>query len=146
MEVLNNTNEIIRSTTIWTLSKFTDWIAHNDKILEEYVTMLCQRMIDHDSNVQEATCTAFTVLVESAPYRVIPYIQKPLNTFQMVIEQYKGNSLIALFDAIGQMAESLKLNLRNEAIISQLLPMLIKKWLAIEVNDKTALFSMFECF
>lgn len=36
----------------------------------------------------------------------------------MVIEQYKGNSLIALFDAIGQMAESLKLNLRNEAIIS----------------------------
>lgn len=41
MEVLNNTNEIIRSTTIWTLSKFTDWIAHNDKLLEEYVTMLC---------------------------------------------------------------------------------------------------------
>ena len=27
MEVLNSTNEIIRSTTLWTLSKYSGWIS-----------------------------------------------------------------------------------------------------------------------
>ena len=27
LEFLNNNNELLRSTTLWTLSKFTDWIA-----------------------------------------------------------------------------------------------------------------------
>lgn len=48
MEVLGNNNELIRSTTLWTLSKFTDWIAQQQSLLEDYLTMLCQRMIDND--------------------------------------------------------------------------------------------------
>ena len=101
MEVLNNPNELVRSTTLWTLSKFTDWIASHEKIIEEYLTMLCQRMIDHDQNVQEAACTAFTVAVENTPDKVQPYIQQPVNAFKMAIDIYKGNALIALFDSIG---------------------------------------------
>ena len=65
MEVINNNNEIIRWTTLWTLSKFTKWIiTQSEAMIDEYLTMICQRMTDTDSDVQEAACHAFTELVE----------------------------------------------------------------------------------
>jgi hypothetical protein len=111
MEVISNNNEVIRSTTLWTLSKFTEWIiGQSDQTIEEYLSMLCSRMIDSDSNVQEAACHAFTVLVESfeLPVKLLPLLPQPLNTFSVVIDIYKGNTLGALLDAIGQMAMQLK--------------------------------------
>ena len=51
LEALNSTNETVRSTTLWTISKFTEWITASDKYLEVYITTLCQKMIDQDQNV-----------------------------------------------------------------------------------------------
>lgn len=45
---LDSNNDVVRSTTLWTLSKFTDWIAASDKFLETYITYLCQKMLDND--------------------------------------------------------------------------------------------------
>jgi len=53
MEMVKSNSELLRSTTLWTLSQFTKWISNDKAILEEYVTILCQRMVDHDQNVQE---------------------------------------------------------------------------------------------
>jgi transportin-1 len=42
MEVMNNNNELIRSTTLWTLSKFTEWIiSQSQQMIEDYLSMLC---------------------------------------------------------------------------------------------------------
>ena len=41
MEVLKNNSELIRATTIWTLSKFTDWISRDATLLDEYLKVLC---------------------------------------------------------------------------------------------------------
>jgi hypothetical protein len=42
MEVINNNNEIIRWTTLWTLSKFTKWIiTQSEAMIDEYLTMIC---------------------------------------------------------------------------------------------------------
>ena len=42
MEVMNNNNEVIRSTTLWTLSKFTEWIiSQSQQMIEDYLSMLC---------------------------------------------------------------------------------------------------------
>lgn len=46
----------------------------------------------------------------------------------MVIDNYKGNSLVSLFDVIGSLAQSLGENIRNDAIVQQLMPLLSKKW------------------
>jgi len=103
LEVINNNNEIIKWTTLWTLSKFTEWIiSQSEQMIDEYLAMLCQRMMDTDSNVQEAACHAFTVLVESInPEKLLTLLPQPLNTFLIVIDIYKGDSLSALLDAIG---------------------------------------------
>lgn len=48
MEALNSSNEIMRSTTLWTVSKYSEKIAENEKDLGDYVTIICHKMIDHD--------------------------------------------------------------------------------------------------
>ena len=50
-EAVNSNNEIMRSTTLWTLSKYSEWISKNDKLVEEYITVICKKMIDSDQNV-----------------------------------------------------------------------------------------------
>jgi hypothetical protein len=71
-------------------------------MIDEYLTMICQRMTDTDSDVQEAACHAFTVLVERIePEKLLTLLVRPLETFLVVIDMYKGNSLGALLDAIG---------------------------------------------
>jgi hypothetical protein len=87
METLKNSSELIRGTILWTLSKFTDWISRDQTLLEDYLKVLCQRMIDHDQYVQVAACSAFTVMVESMHQeRMIPLINDPLNTINLIIE------------------------------------------------------------
>lgn len=87
MEVLKNNSELIRATTIWTLSKFTDWIARDPALLDEYLKVLCQRMIDHNQYVQMYSCHAFTEMIEIMQQdKIIPLIIDPLNTFKLVIE------------------------------------------------------------
>jgi hypothetical protein len=48
MQILNTASEIMCSTTIWTLSKFTDLIVANDKLLQDYISHICQRVLDND--------------------------------------------------------------------------------------------------
>jgi transportin-1 len=71
LQELKNNNEIVRSTTCWTLSKYSSWIVQQDplanNILREYLSELMKRVGDTDSNVQSAACIAFAVLVEAAP-------------------------------------------------------------------------------
>lgn len=109
MEIVKNNNELIRSTTLWTLSQFTLWISRDQPLLEDYVTILCQRMVDSDQNVQEQACCALTVLIETVPQdKLVPLIGNPLNTITLIINSYTGNSLGILLDSIGQMAVHLK--------------------------------------
>ncbi len=74
LEALNSVNETVRSTTLWTLSKFTEWISQNERYLEVYINALCQKMIDSDSNVQEAACAALAVFYEVAPDKILTHI------------------------------------------------------------------------
>lgn len=114
MEMVKSNSELLRSTTLWTLSQFTKWISNDKAILEEYVTILCQRMVDHDQNVQEQACCAFTEMIEVVrPDRLVPLLNNPLNTITLIINSYTGNALGILLDLIGQMAIHLREFLRS---------------------------------
>ncbi|CDW78644.1 transportin-1 isoform 1 [Stylonychia lemnae] len=145
LETLNSNNELLRSTTLWTLSKFTDWIAKNDEYIEIYINILCQKMIDQDQNVQEAACASLAVACEQAPDRILQHIQKPLDAFKMVINIYKGNALVLLLDTIGQLALSLGENIRNESIVSQLMQVLNKMYMDCD-DESRLIFPLLECF
>jgi transportin-1 len=51
MQLVENQYSILRSTTLWTLSQFTDFISENEEISESYFRLACQRMTDEDPNV-----------------------------------------------------------------------------------------------
>jgi transportin-1 len=63
----------------------------------------------------------------------------------MVIDHYKGTSLVPLFDTLGTIAQSLGAFIRNEAVVSSLMPLLFKKFDQIQDNERS-IFAMFECF
>ena len=51
MQLVENQYSILRSTTLWTLSQFTDFISENQEISETFFRLACQRMTDEDPNV-----------------------------------------------------------------------------------------------
>lgn len=55
--------------------------------------------------------------------------------FNFYLDNYKGKSMVSLFDAIGTLAQSMGENMRNEQIINQLMPLLSKKWNEIPDNN-----------
>ena len=52
---------------------------------------------------------------------------------------------MALLDGIGQLAQSLGDHMKDQRIISEILPLLNKKWVSIDDNSST-LFPLFETF
>ncbi len=48
VQFTNNEFPILRSTSLWTLSKYTDWIVQNPQASADYFKLLCQKMIDKD--------------------------------------------------------------------------------------------------
>ena len=68
------------------------------------MSQLLKRVVDQDPNVQESACTAFSILVEANPERLLPYLVDVLTVFELVAEHYKGNPLVSLFDSLGSIA------------------------------------------
>ena len=62
-----------------------------------------------------------------------------------MFEHYKGQSLLALYDAIGCLAEHLGDALKQPAVHEVLMPLLTKKWTQVQDSDKS-LCPLFECF
>ena len=51
LTLTSNPYTILRSTVLWTLSRFTRLIVENKHISTQYITILCQRMLDTEAQV-----------------------------------------------------------------------------------------------
>lgn len=63
----------------------------------------------------------------------------------MVMSQYKGQPLISLYDLIGSFCETLGTQMWNEALVQQMVPMLINQLAATEDLNRS-ICPLFECF
>jgi transportin-1 len=61
------------------------------------------------------------------------------------VGNYKDGPLIAMFDCIGSIAQAVGDGLKNQEILSTLLPLLNKKWEQFGDNNRSLL-TLFECF
>ena len=116
-----------------------------DQLSGEYIKLVCQKMVDNDSFVQEAACTALCVAIEHGPDQIVTNIGFLLEAFKIVIDVYSGAALVSLLDAIGQLAQTLGDLIKDERIIGELLPLLNRKWISIDDNSNT-LFPLFETY
>ena len=137
----------MRATTCWTLSKFSDWIGNNapEQIFVVYHQKLVEKMADQEECVQEATCNAYSSLVEIVPDKCLPLLIGLFQVLNSVVVNYKDGPQIAMFDCVGSIAQAVGDGLRNPEILGTLLPLLNKKWEQISNNNRSLL-TLFECF
>jgi transportin-1 len=117
----------VRSTTCWTLSKFSDWIGQAS-LFTKYHAKLVQKISESEEDVQEAACTAYSSLVEVAPTQCQPLLLSLFEALSQVVDNYKDGPLIAMLDCVGSIAQAVGDGLQDEAILNVLLPLLSRKW------------------
>ena len=80
IEKLEHSSKDVRSTTCWTLSKFSEWIGcvadesqelpeQRQYIFSVYHQKLVERVVDAEEKVQESALHAYSNLVEIVPER-----------------------------------------------------------------------------
>jgi len=137
----------VRSIACWTLSRYCRWIVNQkdqDTYLKPLLEALLQRILDRHKKVQEASCSAFSMLEEEAGALLEPYLEGILRNLLSAMNKYQTRSLIILFDTIGTLADSLGRLLNKPQVVQMLMPTLMLKWDGFGGQDKQ-LFPFLEC-
>lgn len=78
--------------------------------------------------VQEAACSAMSVLEEEFGYGLRPYLDPIVRCFAAALHKYQTRSLIVLYDTIGTLADSAGLCLAQHNLLAVLMPPLMERW------------------
>ncbi|ORZ08387.1 armadillo-type protein [Absidia repens] len=149
---LNDSKPLVRSITCWTLGRYTQWITQASQqspdackhYLEPFVQLMLQRILDNNKRVQEAACSALSLLEEEAGTDLVPYLQPILVTLVTAFEKYQHHNLLLLLDTVGTLADVVGDALNTPQYIDMIMPPLIKQWQATP-DDSTDLFPLLEC-
>ncbi len=142
---LSDEEPLIKTISCWTLSKYTSFIVENaneqlnqasDSLIKVYLREILKCLLSSNQQVQESACSAFSTLISHAAQMLLPYINDVFQVFLVVFENYKGNSLVNLYGAIGSIFDALEGNLRKEKGIEGLVVGVMGKWSAMNVEDK----------
>ncbi|KAI9028953.1 armadillo-type protein [Phycomyces nitens] len=149
---LNDSKPLVRSITCWALGRYANWIVQSAKqnadvhkhLFEPLVQLLLQRILDDNKRVQEAACSAFSLLEEEATTDLVPYLHPILVTLSTAFMKYQHRNSLTLFDTLGTLAEVVGDALNNPQYIELIMPPIIKKW-SETPDDSPDLFPLLEC-
>ncbi|KAG1051021.1 hypothetical protein G6F43_006751 [Rhizopus delemar] len=149
---LSNSNVYIRYITCWTLGQFSGWLVlqYDDqetrsRYYEPVLRELLRRILDRNTRVQEAACSAFSILEEEASAKeLVPYLPAILNHLTRALRLYGNRNLRLLYDTLGTLAESVGPSLNEPQCIAVLMPPIITKWNSLADNDRH-LFPLLAC-
>lgn len=145
LNCLSDEQPLIKTISCWTLSKFTSFIVENaneplsqvsDSLIKVYLREILKCLLSPNQQVQESACSAFSSLISHAAQMLLPYINDIFQVFVVVFENYKGNSLVNLYGAIGSVFDALEGNLRDEKGLEGLVGGVMGKWTGMELEDK----------
>lgn len=145
VERLRDKHPFVRSITCWTISRYTCWLVKNPREgqFSSIMTDLMKCILDDNKRVQEAACSAFATIAESAGSELVPHLDQIVITLVKAFDKYQHKNLLNLYDAIGTLSESVGNLLNQQKYIDILLPPIIKKWTVTKEND-AGLFPLFE--
>lgn len=134
----------IRYITCWTLGQFSGWLVlqYDDqetrsKYYEPVLRELLRRILDRNTRVQEAACSAFSILEEEASAKeLVPYLPAILNHLTRALRLYGNRNLRLLYDTLGTLAESVGPSLNEPQCIAVLMPPIIAKWNSLADTDR----------
>jgi len=140
---------LVRSISCWALSRFTSWIVEQGKIDQNvvitYLQKILQKMMDENSKVQEASCSALSKITYENPALVEQYIFDIMEVIKHVYENYQKKSLTNLYDVIASLSSTIpREKMQDPRLQSTILDILMKKWDQSHFNDRESIY-LVEC-
>ena len=91
VQELDSESELIRSTALWTLSKFVKWTAEtqSNESFGSYLSAIIQKLGDANALTQQSACSSLSTTFQSAdPEKIAPHTITLLQAFTGIIDHY----------------------------------------------------------
>ena len=159
LPMLDDARPLVRSTTCWTLSRFSPWVLQcarpsNDpnampqqqgmEQLNTLITAQCKRCLDHNKHVQAAACGAIATVLAEGRDTMAPWAETVVQTLTQALGMYQRKNLRNLYDALTMLAENIGPSLQEARFAGALLPGMIHRWDTANGADPE-LFHLLEC-
>jgi transportin-1 len=103
-----------------------------------------KKMLDNNKKVQEAAASAFANLEEKANTELSQYCRPIVSQFVQCFAKYKDRNMLILYDCVQTLAEHVGPALREDDLVSTLMPALLQRW--NKVSDQSReMFPLLEC-
>jgi transportin-1 len=148
--LLNDTEQLVRQITCWTLGRYSAWAAnltepsHRAQFFEPMMEGILTKMLDRNKRVQEAAASAFAHLEEKAARQLIPYCAPIIQQFVRCFAKYKDRNMFILYDCVQTLAEYVGPELARPELVNLLMPSLISRWERVS-DQSRELFPLLEC-
>jgi transportin-1 len=137
-------HRLVRSMAIWAVSRFTeDFLA--GEALRLYLQNLMQSVMEPDSLVQSAACTAFCILIVRCSPEVTHYLPELLQILATATSVYRGRAMLNLLDAVSSLCDALGETLRDPQYLSLIVAPLLSLW-ERTADDDRLLWTLMETF
>ena len=160
MPMLDDARPLVRSTTCWTLSRYSRWVVQCARPsrdgettmaqqqgmdqLNSITTALCRKCLDHNKHVQAAACGAVATLLSEAHDTLAPWTETVVQTLSQALKMYQRKNLRNLYDALQMLAENIGPSLEDARHAAALLPLMLQRWETANEADPE-LFHLLEC-
>jgi transportin-1 len=147
--LLQDPKPVVRQITCWSLGRYSGWASHLDaagkqQYFEPVMDGILKKMLDNNKKVQEAAASAFANLEEKANVELTTYCQPIVSQFVQCFAKYKDRNMFILYDCVQTLAEHVGPALREDNMVSMLMPALIQRW--NKVSDQSReMFPLLEC-
>lgn len=124
---LNSESMLIRSSALYAVSQFAQWISKNlsDEVFAQYMGILAGRLQETDWHIRETACQSLQETFKATDPDKLAYVAKDiLVTIASVMQTYKGMSFVSLLDTIATLAEVLYDKMRSQEIAAIVLPLM----------------------
>ena len=161
MPMLDDSRPLVRSTTCWTVSRYSRWVVQCARPLRDgqptsmaqqqgmdqlnvITTALCRKCLDHNKHVQSAACGAVATLLSEAHDTLAPWTETMVQTLSQALSVYQRKNLRNLYDALQMLAENIGPALQDSRHAAALLPGMLRRWEASNAADPE-LYHLLEC-
>lgn len=145
MPSLDDPRPMVRSTTCWTLSRFSRWnvqlafaagpgqpppatAAQGVDFINRILAGLLRRIVDHNKHVQAAACGALATLEAEARDDIAPWLGPIVQALSQAMSSYQRKNMRCAFDAVSTLAENAGDCIKTPEAAAALLPPLLQKW------------------
>mmetsp|Transcript_1835 Transcript_1835/g.3087 ORF Transcript_1835/g.3087 Transcript_1835/m.3087 type:complete len:926 (+) Transcript_1835:171-2948(+) len=150
LEQVQDRSSLVRSITLWTLSKYSQWVCDvhgtgkpGDGLVQAYAAALTRATMDRNKKVQHSACSALATFAEYAGEMLDPFIGEIGGVLVNAFSMYQTKSKMQMLDTIGTLFENAPEGAKS--IYPQLMPVLWNSYQGL--NDIDPLVTSFlDCF